>query len=222
LNVTAATTAERPESSERIDAEAIADQRKRDDAWKHCGLPTRHRDRVDAKPGPWADKLADLVAMEGSGFIVALLGNRGTGKTQMAAEMIRHRMRHADKYQCQYVRAMDVFLQLKASYGQDGPREIDVLNGFAKPHLLVIDEAHERGATDWEDRMLTYLIDKRYGAMKDTVLISNVGEGTERAIQEQFRTMIGESIYSRLIETGGVVTCGWESFRANTMKGETT
>lgn len=180
--------------------------RRRADTWRDCGIPARHKQSPGAQPGPWRDTLNRLVELDGSGFLIALLGGRGTGKTQMGVELIARRVNKAERFTCKYVRAMDVFIDVKESYRRDGPNERDVLKRFIGPQLLVIDEAHERGETAWEDRLLTYIVDRRYGDGKDTLLISN-------SQHAEFRAAIGESIYSRLVETGGVVVCDWPSFR---------
>ena len=50
------------------------------------------------------------------------------------------------------------------------------------------------------------MIYKRYGAMKDTILISN-------QTPDVFQKAIGSSILSRLQETGAIIQCDWPSFR---------
>jgi DNA replication protein DnaC len=104
---------------------------------------------------------------------------------------------------------MGLYLGIRESYRDDGPREHEAIERFLAPRLLVIDEAHERGETAWEDRMLNYIVDTRYADMRDTVLISN-------QTAEDFRTAIGSSIYSRLTEVGGILVCDWPSYRSKT------
>ena len=70
----------------------------------------------------------------------------------------------------------------------------------------MLDELQERGETPWEDRLLTHVIDRRYAAEKDTLLITNHSK-------EKFLESIGESVASRLVETGGIVNCSWASYR---------
>jgi DNA replication protein DnaC len=178
-------------------------------AWARSGIPVRHRDEVFGS-GEWNDWLGKLGDMVGSGFLMALLGDRGTGKTQMGAELVRYWIRIqtealASAHAPRYVKAMEIFMAIKSSYGGGG-REKDVISTFTGPKLLIIDEASERGETDWENRMMTYIIDKRYDAKLDTLLISN-----QR--RDAFLESVGDSITSRLVETGGIITCNWESFR---------
>jgi DNA replication protein DnaC len=172
-----------------------------------CGVQKRHRKTIDLLGhDQWRSKYQTLCDLLGTGFLAALLGPRGTGKTQMAAELIRRYIFNADAPSCRYVRATDIFMAIRCAYRNDGPSERDQISGFTRPQLLVIEESHVRGGSDWEDRLLTDLIDRRYGAMKDTLLLSNQNE-------QDFRASIGYSVYSRLTETGGVIMCDWESFR---------
>lgn len=138
---------------------------------------------------------------------MALIGERGPGKTQMGVALIRDNSERGKV--SHYTTAMEIFLALKASYRSGATEsEAEILKRFTNPTLLVIDEMQERGETAWEDRLLTHLIDKRYGSERDTLLISNLK-------QEDFMAALGPSIVSRLIETGGVVNCNWPSFRTH-------
>jgi hypothetical protein len=193
-------------SDERLEAEQTARRnRVRAEAWARADVPGRHAPCRDWQPGPWMDAFQRLCRLEGAGCLLALLGPRGTGKTQMAVELIRHHCATSDHPSALYVRAMDVFLDVKATYGTDR-QEREAIGRFLRPSLLVIDEAQERGDTAWEDRLLTYIIDVRYAERLDTLLLSNLTE-------QDFKAAIGSSIYSRLVETGGVIECCWPSFR---------
>ena len=194
----------------RADADAINAEHDRAEA-KRVGMmmffdadvPKRHFAIPAILPGPWADKLKDLKEQIGKGCLLALLGKRGTGKTQMAVELMRHTC--VQGRSARYTTAMRFFTAIKDSY-QAATTESAVLNQYLKPQILVIDEAQERGETGWEDRLLTHLIDCRYGAMKDTVLVSNLS-------RREFERAIGSSILSRMSETGGIIECNWPSFR---------
>lgn len=168
--------------------------------------PQRHLNRpIDYSVKEWADCLGRIEKRLGTGFLIALIGPRGPGKTQMAVELMRKatlRLKSA-----RYCTAMDFFMDLKSCW-RDSSRysEEEVMEKYRKPSFLVVDESHERGETQWEDRILVNLIDSRYRDEKDTLLISNL-------VEQQFRESMGKSIYSRLVETGGVIECNWKSFR---------
>lgn len=167
------------------------------------GVQARHIQRPPLSSGPWADKLVELKEHVGKGSLLALIGKRGTGKTQMGVELIRRACWKG--LSTKYAKAMQFFTAIKDSYSKNAP-ESSVMDAYLKARVLVIDEAQERGETAWEDRLLTHLIDCRYGDMKDTVLISNLN-------RREFEASIGSSILSRMSETGGIIECNWPSFR---------
>ena len=153
----------------------------------------------------WIAGYEELLNILGSGMTAALIGQRGTGKTQMAVELIRHAC--FQEITSRYKMTMDFFMDLKESYDNKAIiTESEIIKAYISPQLLVLDEIHERGDSSWENRLMTHMINKRYGAMKDTVLISN-------QTPEVFGKSIGNSILSRLNETGAIIVCNWESFR---------
>ncbi len=185
-------------------------------AWRTCGLGKRHRVGMVASPtGKWGHVLDAALKHVGKGTIYAMAGNRGTGKTQLAAHLIDAAIRQFDRKAAKtdgfgpprYVRALEVFLDIRACFRQSSSQaERDAIRGFVSPCMLVIDEMQERGETAWEDRILTHIIDVRYAEMRDTVLISNQPPG-------KFAEQLGPSIVDRMREGGGIVECVWESFR---------
>ena len=176
-------------------------------AVRMANVPLRHETRQhveSAAPEKWRQTRDGLLTGMGTGYLFAMIGPRGTGKTQIAVDAMVSSCGH-DR-QALYCKAMELFLLLREAKNTEGGSELRVLSGFLSPRLLVIDEVGERGETDFEDRMLVYVIDKRYDAMLDTILIANM---TEPA----FRETMGPSISDRLREAGGVIVCDWESFR---------
>lgn len=182
-----------------------------------CGFPALHvQQDAPARDTPWYKcgvKVENM--LDGSGAIVCLIGGRGTGKTQMATDLARSRMYvEAPKNYigpalrgAKYLHVMDFFLTLKRSFAQGSTEnEADLLRKWIDPAFLVIDEIQERSESEWENRTLTYLIDKRYGMKRDTLLLANVKPS-------ELLTRLGASIVSRMQETGGIVECNWPSFR---------
>jgi DNA replication protein DnaC len=105
-----------------------------------------------------------------------------------------------------YAKAMDFFLEVRASFRKDGATELEVLQKFVRPRVLVVDALEEPAETPFEDRLLAHLLDRRYDDCKDTILISN-------QTPEDFDRAVGPSVVSRLNETGGKIVCNWGSFR---------
>lgn len=184
-------------------------------AYDASGLPQRHRAHAgDLTSLPeWSEARRKVCGRTGEGFLLALVGERGPGKTQIAEQAIRSA---CDRWSydldpvrppAKYLRAMNLFLYIRASYRKGAEQsEEQVIESLRKPRLLVIDEMQERGDTAWEDRLLTNLVDTRYGDQTDTLLIANL---TPAALMDS----LGPSIYDRLCETGGIIECNWPSFR---------
>lgn len=174
---------------------------------KAC-LPERHMRGVSIDRGPdgekWRAKVETLCDMIGSGFLVALIGNRGTGKTQ-AAVVAAIRAVQLERTAL-YCKAMEIFLDIRGTYKREDRTELDALDKYLAPQLLIIDEIQQRGETAFEDRMLAYLIDKRYDAMVDTLLLGNL---TPEALKDS----LDPSIVDRIRETGGRMEFTWKSFR---------
>src|ERR1044072_1217001 len=57
---------------------------------KAANLPKRHeRKTLDFSNGPWKTNFEAICKKLGTGFLVALIGIRGAGKTQMGVELVR-------------------------------------------------------------------------------------------------------------------------------------
>lgn len=170
--------------------------------------PKRHLKFVprDSQSEEWTEKYSSLVKCLNSGepLMYALIGRRGTGKTQMASSVIQRACEGG--ISSLYCKAMDFFINLKATYGNQDATEQAVFSKHKIPNLLVIDEIQVRSESEWENNALTHLIDKRYDAMKSTIFIGNLKPNS-------LKDCVGESVYSRLTEIGGVMDCNWESLR---------
>ena len=176
-------------------------------------VPKRHlRPLVQTPCAEWVSLSNKLRAALGTGFLFALLGDRGTGKTRLAVATIRECIRRTARNgfdanrPAWYRKTLDLFLDVRASFKNESRTEREVLAPYLACDLLVLDEIQERGGTDFEDRMLTYVIDKRYDANKDTLLISNLKAG-------EFSKHVGPSIVDRIRECGAAINCDWPSFR---------
>jgi DNA replication protein DnaC len=120
----------------------------------------------------------------------------------LASEAMRDGARNTGYYST----AMGIFLEIRDSYRSKGPSELEIVKRLTEASLLIIDEIQERGNTEWEDRILTHIIDLRYGAMRPTILIGNL---TVTGLNET----LGTSIMSRLTENGAIMTITGPSHR---------
>lgn len=173
------------------------------------GIPARYQSASvalgDSVLPLYADKFAKLIHFCNRPSIVGLIGRRGAGKTWMSCAMVRDFCQHGKA--AIYCKVGTFFARVKASYGSEAQEKQPTIEaGFVRPALLVLDEMHERGGTDWEDRLLTRLIDLRYDAMKTTLLVSNQSP-------DEFVARVGESIADRIRDGGGIIVCAWSSLR---------
>lgn len=172
-------------------------------ALREARLPARHLAKREFNGDEWRATFEHVKGMIGNGVIIGLCGGRGTGKTQLAVEIARGML---GARTCRYAKAIEIFMSLRGSF-RDGGNEEQAVASWCAPALLVIDEAHVRGETAFEDRMLTHVIDKRYDALRDTLLISN-------QTPDEFVKSLGPSIASRMNESGGLIECTWASYRS--------
>lgn len=181
------------------------------------GLPPRfQRDIVDW-PQPGQKKVYELArkALVRIGSIVVLVGPRGVGKTSIAAQLIVDRARNEKLPPWErvppYRKMADVVARYKPLYADFGSVETQALmdardTSCRDQPLLVIDELHECDDQKMKSRVLTDIIDRRYAARNDTVLISN-------QTPQDFQKNTNDSILSRLSEHGMIIPCNWTSFR---------
>ena len=187
--------------------------------WIRSGFPTLHREAAKQvhneadDDSAWSATYKYLMGRLGSGSLFLLTGPRGTGKTQMATCL--GRLYSLELACSRYMRVADLYMVIKATFNNEGSESqiINDLSGRGRwdaeslPRLLVLDEMHDRGGSEWEDRVLNQIVDARYGAKLDTILITN---DRGAALKDK----IGPSIISRADETGGIIECSWDSFRS--------
>ncbi len=190
---------------ERAEQEAAAKARAFLDRLASCGVPSRHLQReLDYSANlKWTEVNSKIRGKLGAGFLIALVGSRGRGKTQLAVSACRNAAEAGGSIL--FVDALDIFMAIKDGF-KSTDRERAIMDRFVKPSLLVVDEATERGETPWEDRMFGYILNKRYAAQRDTLIIGNFDEGG-------LLKSLGASVIDRLNETGGIIECNWKSFR---------
>lgn len=173
-------------------------------------LPRRHKHALaklqrDGRFKAWSKHCNSVVGRIGTGgFLLAIVGRKGAGKTQIAACAIDAAC-WAGK-STTYIEANALFMVFRDAF-KDGAGEMRCFKKFTKQGLLVIDQLEERKQSEHEDRMLFNIINKRYAEELDTILVSN--ETTK-----DFLKSLGRSNASRLTQTGEIMECDWEDFRA--------
>jgi len=187
--------------------------------WLGAGLDPTHLERYEPSPDlnlPWG-KVQNLLMESPRGFIVAVLGPRGCGKTQIAENLIgemlmavsgfdRRMFRNTPRYTMAAKIFRAVRVSMKRGRDDEGLDEIQAIESFTNPPLLVIDEAHNRGESDAENRALDEIVDDRYRMKRSTLFIGNM-------TQAEFTASMGPTITDRILERGQFIECQWPSFR---------
>lgn len=143
--------------------------------------------------------------MKGTSMIFC--GHTGTGKTHLACAIAAAVM----KEHCMgavYSTISFAIRQVKDTYGKRDAREQDVINAFALPDLLILDEVGVQHGSDTERNILFEIINERYEQMKPTILISNLSVG-------DLTQFTGDRVVDRMKEGGGrVLVFDWNSHRS--------
>jgi len=189
----------------------------------HIDFPERHRAQVDLVGGEWTKTYEKALEVANACAIVALIGGRGTGKTQMAWQISRNvRLTNVNKLTTEngfskrferpaiYRTAMDIFLELRSTYSPTSKKtEWDLMKEYENAALLVIDEINVSTGSAFEDLKITAIMDKRYQKLRPTILIGNVDI-------QQFTDRMGKSVINRIEEDGIILSCNWQSYRTKT------
>lgn len=147
----------------------------------------------------WPEKFA-------TGTSMMLLGTPGTGKTHLACSVIFEVTRHC--HSAYFTTVADFSRAIRATYSPAAKEtEGDVLDRFAGYAFLAIDEVGSSSGSDHEKQALFDLINRRYNAVRPTMLLTNLS-------LEEVREFLGARIMDRLREGGGkVLVLDWESYR---------
>lgn len=148
-------------------------------------------------------QVTDLIR-DRNGTLIALIGPRGTGKTQLAVD-VAVRWFEAGLPKPRYVRAWDLVAWLREASNDGKWTGASVTNWQICP-LLVIDEIGKLRDSEWTDLVLEHLLDVRYGKGLDTMLVSNAYQCHGGNPSEPFAELMGLSIVNRIHETGQVFT----------------
>lgn len=135
---------------------------------------------------------------------MALLGNRGCGKTQLAVSVIQSACESGRS--SRYVKRVDLSRMVRRTYDSKGETEADVIDDLVAVDLLVIDEMHQVTDTDFDRNLLVNILDRRYDEERATILVGNDSRG-------DFAASVGPSVISRIHETGEALECDWPSYR---------
>jgi len=204
----------------------VTDEQAEDYDWTHSivprlrdvGLPARFHCRITNWSREPQKRAYEAVLSKcgggNRGAIVALIGNRGTGKTFLAGQIIINatlRWYYSGVgFIPRYRKLTDILAMLKPIYSDFGSRDPESVQALrdtlCRYELLIIDEIHDCEEQRIKDRILTDILDRRYSNAVDTVLISN-------QTRADFEQHTNPSILSRMNEHGCLIECKWRPWR---------
>ena len=145
----------------------------------------------------------DQVMKEGRSAI--FVGKPGTGKTHLAIgialEIIKQQRSPV------FVTVQRLIRRVKDSWHTKNETESEVVDAFASPDLLILDEVGVQFGSEFEKQMLFDVLNERYEKLKPSILLSNIP-------REQLSDYLGERVTDRLRENGGkMIGFDWDSYR---------
>jgi len=152
------------------------------------------------------DYCRDLKSPFQTGGNLLITGGCGTGKTHLAASVVRVAVGYG--FDCAFIRGSALCGEMLQRIRSDVPRNTVPLR-YQEVPLLVIDDIEPRAGapTQFEERALLELFDTRYRNRLRTVVTSNCRYLTE------LKERIGTRTAERLIDGSKTVITAWPSYR---------
>lgn len=183
-------------------------------------FPELHASQKELRGEAWQKAFEASLEIINKGGFVVLIGKRSMGKTQMAYELAKatlqpervvklKRGEEPKKHQSRalYRTALDIFIELRSTYSPRCDKtEWELMREYEDLDFMAIDEITVRTGSDFEDMKLTAIIDKRYAAMRPTVIIGNL-------TADELKNQLGKSVVARLAENGLIIECNWGTYR---------
>jgi len=141
------------------------------------------------------------------GACLTFCGKPGTGKTHLACAVGIAIMKTMST-NILYAKTYNALLEIKKTFNKNAElSEMDIVNKFLSPSLLILDEVGIQFGTETEKILIYQIINGRYEFIRPTIIISN-------QTKEELTEYLGERCVDRLREGGGaVVPFGWDSYR---------
>lgn len=143
------------------------------------------------------------VHRKGAGLVFA--GLPGTGKSHLAAAIM---LQLVDRYAVRYTTCMAMIRAVRDTWRRDSEiSERQILRLLCEElDLLVVDEVGAQYGTDGEQNLIFEVMDRRYSAMRPTILLTNQDK-------DGFKAFVGDRVFDRLRETSRWVAFDWPSHR---------
>ena len=211
------------EAKLQIERDKLAERERANRRWlgkiKGAAIPERFKDRTldsyiakttgQKKALAFAKEYAenfDQVIKTGRSAI--FVGKVGTGKTHLAIGIALSIMQQ--QRSPLFVTVQRLIRRVKDSWHTKTETESEVVDAFASPDLLILDEVGVQFGSEFEKQLLFDVLNERYEKLKPSILLSNIPS-------EQLSEYLGERVMDRLRENGGaLIGFNWDSHRKNT------
>lgn len=171
----------------------------------NAGIPKRFRSHsIESFEAvePWQQKVKqqaidfveNLDANLEQGRCIVMCGNPGTGKTHIAIGIALRAIMQGRT--AVFTTVQDLVFDVRDTYGTGTTSK--TFKNFASVDVLIIDEVGVQSGTENERQILFKVINDRYGAMKTTILLSNLSK-------EKIIEYIGSRAWDRLCEYTGLL-----------------
>ena len=143
-----------------------------------------------------------------TGRSAIFVGKVGTGKTHLAVGIALSIMEQ--QRSPVFVTVQRLIRRVKDSWRTKEETESEVIEAFASPDLLILDEIGVQFGSEFEKQILFDVLNERYEKLKPSILLSNIP-------REQLGEYLGERVTDRLRENGcKMIPFDWDSHRRNT------
>ena len=135
------------------------------------------------------------------------VGKPGTGKTHLAIGIALSIMQQQKS--ALFVTVQRLIRRVKDSWHTKEETESEVIDAYASPDLLILDEVGVQFGSEFEKQVLFDVLNERYEKLKPSILLSNIPS-------EQLSDYLGERVTDRLRENKGrMIGFNWDSYRKN-------
>lgn len=137
---------------------------------------------------------------------LVLSGNTGTGKTRLAACVLRHVANSGAR--CKFLPSADLIGEIRMSWEAKTRTkfEVEIIRNYGSVPVLVIDEMGIADGVSKAHDIWSSLFDQRYRNRLPTIITTNL-------TKDQLKVHIGDRAYDRLMESVIWGNCIWVSYR---------
>lgn len=151
----------------------------------------------------WLKRATDYAA-GGARHDVVIWGNPGVGKTGLGVGILRDIHERGGRT-IRFIRATEFMLMLRDAMkpkGMDGLSEMEVIQMLGAVDLLMMDDVSTISGTDYQDEIMSFLIDMRQKENKPTILTLNLKVARGADPSHTLMSFFGERVFDRLREYG--------------------